>query len=310
MTRGDERLDALLAAAHHGLGIAVYDGLMSQGGPPEPRDPDRALGLLLAAAHRQTLSAVVRRTGRRGSAAPARRPGGPGGNGLMGHPAAVRLKYREQTLRVARAHWPQELDDTVHRALEAVRELTARLAAGRPPDSARAALARAGEELERVLSLPRAPRLPAALTGYDYPELAQALLAGRAARLMDETRASLALLEAELLPRLDEEDVSFAGALEVAEDLAGDLELAYRSALSLLSAVTEAEEAGHDFRGADLREVVLDGVGLAGVRWDAGTRWPPGWEERMWRASAATDDELGVLVVGPEPHGSAVAADL
>lgn len=38
--RGDQafdRLEDLLGRAHHQLGIAVYDGLMSSGGPPELR---------------------------------------------------------------------------------------------------------------------------------------------------------------------------------------------------------------------------------------------------------------------------------
>ncbi|MBT3099384.1 hypothetical protein KMB28_23675, partial [Streptomyces sp. CBG30] len=64
--RASEQLEALLARAHEQLGIAVYDGLMSSGGPPELRDPDQTLGRLLAAVHRQTGDAVVGRLVRRG----------------------------------------------------------------------------------------------------------------------------------------------------------------------------------------------------------------------------------------------------
>lgn len=37
----------------------------------------------------------------------------------------------------------------------------------------------------------------------------------------------------------------------------------------------------HDFTGADLSAVDLDGVPLTGVRWSATTRWPEGWAERV-----------------------------
>ncbi|MFI1866036.1 hypothetical protein [Streptomyces jumonjinensis] len=313
---GADRLDALLDAAHEQLGIAVYDGLTGQGGPPEPRDPDTALDRLLAAAHRQTLSAVVRRTERLRRAAPAceRRGAGAGfarsAGVLMRRPAAVRLKYREQALRIARDYWPQDLDESVRRARDAVQELIVQLEAESLPETSRERLARVGDDLGRVLALPRARRLPPALTGYDYLEVAQARLSERAARLMDAADAARTLLEAELIPRLGGREVSWAGALEVAEDLADDLDVAYQSAVSLLGAVTEAEEAGNDFRGADLHTVALDGVRLEGVRWDEDTAWPPGWEQRIRRVSLAAGDGLGVLVVGPQPYDSAVAADL
>jgi len=43
----------------------------------------------------------------------------------------------------------------------------------------------------------------------------------------------------------------------------------------------------HDFTGADLSSVDLDGVPLAGVRWSAATRWPEGWAERVAAHSVA-----------------------
>ncbi|MER5766499.1 hypothetical protein [Streptomyces sp. NPDC001985] len=308
---GGDRLDALLADAHRQVGIAVYDSLMSQGGPPEPCDPDLALSRLLAAAHRRTLAAVVRRADRVREEVRVRRgPSAGCGSVLMRHPAAVRLKYREETLRMARAYWPRELEVTVRRALEAVLELVARLEEGRVPEESGAVPARVAAALGDVLSLPQAPPRPPALTGYDYPEVARARLAARAGRLMDAARGARGLLEAELLPRLGDGPVPWTGALEVARDLADDLEAAGQSAQSLLAAVVETEEAGDDFRGADLSAVALEGVRLEGIRWDAGTVWPPGWERRIWRVSLATGDGPGVLVVGPEPHDSAVAADI
>ncbi|MBM2615504.1 hypothetical protein JIG36_07985 [Actinoplanes sp. LDG1-06] len=36
-----------------------------------------------------------------------------------------------------------------------------------------------------------------------------------------------------------------------------------------------------DFRGADLGALDLGDLELVGIRWSEGTRWPPGWEERV-----------------------------
>ncbi|MEU9015724.1 hypothetical protein AB0D12_39850 [Streptomyces sp. NPDC048479] len=57
----DVQLDLLLASVHEQLEIVVADALMGRGGPPELHDPDRALGRLLASAHRQTAAAVGQR---------------------------------------------------------------------------------------------------------------------------------------------------------------------------------------------------------------------------------------------------------
>ncbi|MGW6460869.1 hypothetical protein ACWF94_33905 [Streptomyces sp. NPDC055078] len=313
---GDDRLDALLGDAYQRLGIAVYDSLMSQGGPPEPVDPERALGRLLAAAHRQTKTAVVRRTAQLRKEAFARdHDGGPAGsarNGsaLMSRPAAVRLKYREQALRMARAYWPRELDEVIHGALAAIEELIVQLDAESLAVRADGTLARVSEDIGRVLTLPQAPQLPPALTGYGFSEAVQERLSAHADRLVAAVRDARTLLDLELIPHLADEDVSWPGALEVAQDLADDLDLAHREAVSLLGAVTSVREAGTDFRGADLHAVDLRGVRLEGIRWDAATIWPPAWEQRIRRASLAADDGLGVLVVRTEPRDSTVAADL
>lgn len=37
----------------------------------------------------------------------------------------------------------------------------------------------------------------------------------------------------------------------------------------------------HDFAGADLSSVDLDGFSLTGVRWSPETRWPEGWAEHV-----------------------------
>ncbi|MER6912585.1 hypothetical protein ABT354_13020 [Streptomyces sp. NPDC000594] len=300
-------LDEVLARAHRALGIAVQDALTGRGGPPEPRDPDRALARLLASAHRQTLAAVEQRTDRLRQRERARRPARDGG--LMSRPAAVRLKYREEALRIAREHRPQGLLTAVGRAQLAVQWLIGLLEEGRPAGRARGALARAGEELERALVLPRVPRLPPALTGYAFLETARERLGVRSGRLTERASGSLGLLETELLPRLDDSGSCGAGALEVALDLADDLDLVQRAGMALLRAVREAEEAGNDFRGADLRDVSLEGLPLEGIRWDARTLWPPGWESRVRRASLAIGEVPGVLVVGREPGDRTVRVD-
>ncbi|MEO3975044.1 hypothetical protein [Streptomyces sp. CAU 1734] len=314
---GSARLDTLLASAHEGLGIAVYDSLMSQGGPPEPRDPDRALGRLLAGVHRQTLAAVVRRTDwTRWDEQVSGRGAGPGGGGrgaggLMRRLASVRLKYRAEALRIARSHWPHDLDELILGASGAVEELLARLEEAEcPPEGARDALAEVDLAIGRVLALPEPPVRPAAPVGRSYPELVSDLLGGRAARLLSVARncRTLLELELELLPRPGGAGGGrWSGALEVAQDLADDLELAHREAVALRVGVSLVHRAAHDFRGADLHAAQLEGVRLEGIRWDSGTVWPPGWEDRIRRASLAAGD---VLVVGSEPYDSAVAADI
>ncbi|WP_031158700.1 hypothetical protein [Streptomyces durhamensis] len=67
------------------------------------------------------------------------------------------------------------------------------------------------------------------------------------------------------------------------------------------------EGAADDFRGADLSAEELEGVDLAGVVWDATTRWPVEWAERIARTSGEV--RPGVLVVLPRLSGDFTALD-
>ncbi|MFI7236894.1 hypothetical protein [Streptomyces cyaneofuscatus] len=313
--RASEQLEALLARAHEQLGIAVYDGLMSSGGPPELRDPDQMLGRLLAAAHRQTGDAVVGRLARRGRRAPRERAvadrEGTSEGLLMRRPAFVRLKYREQALHCARRYWPVDVVRVIRDAVDTVQKLIVDLEEEILPDTARDQLLRVSSGMGHVLALPQPPQAPQpALGGFDYMEEVEDCLATCTWRLVAEARRSKQLLDNELLLHFRWTDMSWLGALEVSQDLADDLDLAYREALALATAVTAVEEASTDFRGADLQSVDLDGVDLEGIRWDTATSWPPEWKERIWRASLAAGTGHGELIVGAEPRDSTVPVDI
>ncbi|MBT3075172.1 MULTISPECIES: hypothetical protein [Streptomyces] len=313
--RASEQLEALLARAHEQLGIAVYDGLMSSGGPPELRDPDQTLGRLLAAVHRQTGDAVVGRLVRRGRRAPRERAVadrvGTSEGLLMRRPAFVRLKYREQALHCARRYWPVDVVRVIRDAVDTVQQLIADLEEEILPDTARDQLLRVSSGMGHVLALPQPPQVPQpALGGFDYMEEVEDVLVTCMWRLVAEARRSKQLLDNELLLHFRWTDMSWLGALEVSQDLADDLDLAYREALALSTAVTAVEEASTDFRGADLQSVDLDGVDLEGIRWDTATSWPPEWKERIWRASLAAGTGHGELIVGAEPRDSTIPVDI
>ncbi|WP_067694436.1 histidine-type phosphatase [Nocardia jejuensis] len=54
----------------------------------------------------------------------------------------------------------------------------------------------------------------------------------------------------------------------------------------------------NDFVGADLSEVELDGVPLAGLRWSsASTRWPHAWQERIEQDSIRVENEQDVFEI-------------
>ncbi|MFJ6148899.1 hypothetical protein ACIQH7_35510 [Streptomyces anulatus] len=313
--RASEQLETLLARAHKQLGIAVYDGLMSSGGPPELRDPDQTLGRLLAAAHRQTGDAVVGRLARTGRRAPRERAAadreGSSEGLLMRRPAFVRLKYREQALNCARRYWPLDAVRVIRDAVDTVQKLIADLEEEILPDTARDQLLRVSSGMGHVLALPQPDQVPQpGLGGFDYMEEVEDFLAMCTWRLVTEARRSKQLLDNELLLHFRWTDMSWLGALEVSQDLADDLDLAYREALALSAAVTAVEEASTDFRGADLQSVDLDGVDLEGIRWDTTTSWPLEWKERIWRASLAAGTGHGELIVGAEPHDSTVPVDI
>ncbi|MEU9064567.1 hypothetical protein AB0D13_38465 [Streptomyces sp. NPDC048430] len=311
--QASERLEDLLARAHQQLGIAVHDGLMGSGGPPELRDPDQMLGRLLAAAHRQTGDAVAGRLARRGRRAPRER--GVSGTAapserLLMRPASVRLKYREQALDCARRYWPLDAVGVIGDAVRTVQEVIAKLEEEMLPDAARGRLQQVSSGLGQVLALPPPANLQPPLSGFDYVEEVEDFLATCAWRLVTATRRSKQLLDNELVLHFCTPEFSWLGALEVSQDLADDLDLAYREALSLSRAVTVVEDASTDFRGADLESADLDGVDLEGIRWDVSTEWPAHWQERIWRASLAVDSGQGELIVGAEPRDSTVAVDI
>ncbi|MFD9502447.1 hypothetical protein [Streptomyces sp. NPDC060035] len=311
--RAAERFEALLARAHEQLGIAVYDGLMSAGGPPELRDPDQMLGRLLASVHRRTGDAVVGRLARS-----RRGPSEPAGVGraapaeglLMRRSASVRLKYREQAMNCARQYWPLDVVQVMGAAVDAVQKLIAGLEEEMLPDATRDRLLRVSSSLGRVLALPQHVQLPPALGGYDYVQEVEDYLSTCTWRLVAQARRSKQLLDGELAPYFHAAEISWLGMLEVSQDLGDDLDMAHREALSLSRAVAAVEEASTDFRGADLQLVDLDGVDLEGIRWDASTGWPPEWEKRIWKASLAAGTGQGELIVGAEPSDSTVPADI
>lgn len=49
-----------------------------------------------------------------------------------------------------------------------------------------------------------------------------------------------------------------------------------------------------------MRGVDLGAVLLVGVRWDAATRWPPGWVARIQLASEEEEGFPGVFVIQAE----------
>ncbi|MFE7355580.1 hypothetical protein ACFU8Q_20880 [Streptomyces sp. NPDC057543] len=286
---------------------------MSSGGPPELRDPDQMLGRLLASVHRRTGDAVVGRLAlnRRGpgeaavvgSAAPAE-------GLLMQRPASVRLKYREQAMNCARRYWPLNVVKVMGDAVDAVQDLIADLEEERLADATCDRLLRVSSGMGRVLALPQHVQLPLALAGYDYVQEVEDYLSTCTERLVAQARSSKQLLDSELSPYFHVSEASWLGMLEVSQDLADDLDLAHREALSLSRAVAAVEEASTDFRGADLQLVDLDGVDLEGIRWDASTGWPPEWKERIWKASLAASTGDGDLIVGVKPSDSTVSADI
>ncbi|GGV29730.1 hypothetical protein [Streptomyces spectabilis] len=326
----DRALDGLLAAAHRRVGIAVHDRIMGQGGPPELRDPDLALDRMLATTYRQTELAVTTRLDRETRAAAgepraAQEPGAPVDGALMRRPAAVRLKYRLEALRIAHSFGPVGLLDSLRAALRAARRLAELLEAGTAPAGARDAVRHLDARLAQV-RLPPAPRRRASpVIGSDYLAAVEDLLAPGAEQLVRAVRDVRLLFGEELVPCLvggtDGADSAGEagggtaapryplGADVVAQDLVDDLADAHDQAVSLCRAISDVERACTDFVGADLRAARLDGVQLEGIRWDAATAWPAEWEPLIRRASLPVGGERGVLVVAAEPYDSVVSAD-
>jgi len=310
----DTTLDALLAAVHEEVGIAVHDRLMAQGGLPELRDPDLALDRYLAAAHRETGTAVTERLARheRIAADPQDADGTQAAPGtpLADRPAAVRLKYRQEALRIVDTYWPRDLAAVLRTVLDEVRRLGLVVNGGQRAATARLLSLRLGGYFADI-SLPRELRLwPAALTGTDYLTAVEVTLAALAWQLVHDVREVRSMLADELAPLLGCEDEHLSDAADlVIQDVVDDLTRAYGQALELSRAVGAVVGASSDFTGADLRHARLDGVPLTGIRWDAATTWPDAWTEVIRRASLPEDEDGRVLVVASEPNDSAVPAD-
>ncbi|MFC8512773.1 hypothetical protein [Streptomyces sp. NPDC057257] len=312
-------LDALLARAHERLGTAVTDRITAQGGPPELRSPDLALDRLLAAAHRSVGTAVTRRRSRETRAALDRRDlalearlakRGP----LSGRPSPVRVKYRQQALRLAHRYWPTDLAQGMRAAVHTVQSLSELL-----EDSSQSAarvesvVDQLREQLRQLSRLPKPHRSPVTLTGLDYLVAVESTLAGPADRLLQDLHRVQQLLDEVLGPAIATLGTSPPGYLygvdAVAQDLIDDLTQGCDQADALARAVAEVERASTDFVGADLSSARLDGVLLEGILWDATTAWPGEWETLVRRASLPSGEDVGILVVAAEPCDHAIHAE-
>ncbi|WP_405965582.1 hypothetical protein OG713_42385 [Streptomyces sp. NBC_00723] len=317
--RCGDGVDALLAAAHDQLGIAVTDRVNARGGPPELRTPDLALDRLLAASHRSLGHGVSRRLSREASAALAQRHSAHrarmGAKGsLSRRPAAVRVKYREDALRMAHLYWPFDLAEAMHEAIRMVQDLCDLLGdAAQPLGDALVMVTRLRGHLERVSQLPEPHRPPMSLTGLDYLDAVESVLADPAERLAGGLHAIRELLDEELAPTVAVLDPGgrpyLFGVDAVAQDLIDDLAVACEEADVLARAVAEVERASNDFVGADLSGAKLDGVLLEGILWDATTLWPAQWETRVRHASLPCGEEEGILIVAAEGSDSVVPAE-
>ncbi|MGW1761680.1 hypothetical protein [Streptomyces mirabilis] len=314
--RTDDHLDALLATATKQLAIAVNDRIGAQGGVPELRHPDLALDRLLAATHRATGAAVAGRLFREARAALTHRcltlearlaARGP----LSSRSPAVRVKYRQDALRLAHTYWPLDLAAVMRAAVRIVQDLCDLLDhTSHPTQDAHRAVEQLGQRLQDMSRLPEPHRPPATLTGLDYLAAVESSLAEPAERLFYDLHNIRQLLDEELTPLISTlegaERAYLLGLDAVAQDLIDDLTQGCDQADVLAKAVAEVEWACSDFVGADLSSAKLDGVLLKGILWDATTVWPGQWETLIRRASLPSDEEQGILIVAVEPSDSAV----
>ncbi|MGW3853037.1 hypothetical protein [Streptomyces fagopyri] len=316
-SRHDDDLDTLLKNTHRRLGTAVADRLNAHGGPPELRTPDLALDRLLAATHRATGNAVSRRLSRddytdqrdftfQTSLGPR--------SHLARRPATIRVKYREEALRLVDNYWPFDLAEAMRTAVRIVQDLCDLLRDNaQPPSRANSAVEQLREHLEDISRRPQPHRSQPALSGLDYLNTVESALADPAERLADELHGIRELLEEELAPSVPALQATgrayLFGIGAVAQDLIDDLAHGCRHADALARVVAEVERASNDFVGADLTSAKLDDVPLEGIRWDATTLWPAHWQTRVRRASLPSDEEQGVLVVAAEGCDSVVHAD-
>ncbi|WP_079153864.1 hypothetical protein [Streptomyces malaysiensis] len=312
-------LDTLLGSMHEQLGIAVHDRLMARGGVPELRDPDLALDRLLASAHRAAGHAVTARLTHGSRVEPAGNAGEAVppvvSEALASRPAAVRLKYRRHALRLAREYWPRDLVEAMQTAVCLLEELSRVLEMPQQPVvQSRKVVEQLDALFEEVLLLPAPRRHPAPLIAADYVAAVEIRLAGPAEQLYRDVARARHVLEEEFEPLLATDNDAAAaclpGAEVAAEDLHHDVEHASLRAAALSRAVAEVERISSDFIGADLHDANLDEVLLEGIRWDASTVWPDGWEALIRQVSVPVGEGSGVLVVAAEPDDSAVSAEV
>ncbi|WP_432033643.1 hypothetical protein [Streptomyces antibioticus] len=76
----------------------------------------------------------------------------------------------------------------------------------------------------------------------------------------------------------------------------------YTLLLLVKRAEKRANRAADDFISADLSGAQLGGINLGGLKWSEATVWPPGWSDRLRRAS--TESEPGIFVVTIDGNGS------
>ncbi|MFG2351525.1 hypothetical protein [Streptomyces phaeochromogenes] len=318
-SRRDDELDALLAATHDQLAIAITDRLNAQGGSPELRTPGLALDRLLAATHRSLGGAVNRRLSRDACTALAQRnpalQARLAARGALAHrPAAIRVKHREEALRLVHAYWPFDLANAMRDAVRIVEDLCGLLGdTTQPLGHADTVMDKLRMHVERMARLPEPHQSLNTPAGLDYLDSVESALADPAERLAHELHSIRELLDEELAPTIAALETAgrayLFGVDAVAQDLIDDLAHGCEEADALARAVVEVEQASNDFVGADLTNAKLDGVPLEGILWDATTLWPAQWETRVRRASLPCDEEEGVLIVAAEGSHSVVHAE-
>ncbi|WP_406490692.1 hypothetical protein OHB06_01250 [Streptomyces sp. NBC_01604] len=316
--RHADDLDALLVAVHGQLGIAVNDRINARGGPPELRSPDLALDRLLAATHRALGTSVNRRLSHDACDALAQRgtaQAHPAGRGSLSHrPAAIRVKHREEALRLVRVYWPRNLAEAMRSAVRIVQELCDLLGdTARPQGQAETVVDQLRKHLEDMIQPPGLDRRPLPPARLDYLGAVEETLSNPAEKLVDELHSIREFLDEELAPTvaaLEAAGCSYLiGVNAVAQDLIDDLARGCGEADALAKAVTEVERASNDFVGADLTNAQLDGLLLDGILWDDTTLWPPQWEMRVRHASLLCDEGEGIRVVAAEGSDSVVHAE-
>ncbi|MFF6881212.1 hypothetical protein ACFY9S_38845 [Streptomyces sp. NPDC012474] len=313
----DEALDTLLIRAHRQLGIAVTDRTNAQGGPPELRPPDLALDRLLAATHRSVGTAVTRRLAREDRALAQNQTlearmqqRGP----LFNRPSQVRVKYRRESLRLARRYWPADLAEGMRVAVRIVQNISDLLQTTEQlmTTDADQLVTQLRGQLRQLSQLPKPQPAPVTLTGVDYLVAIESVLAEPAERLLHDLYGIRQMLDEELEPAIGALKASsdyLIGVDAVVQDLIDDLTQACDQADALARAVTEVERASSEFVGADLSSAKLDGVLLEGILWDATTVWPGEWESLIRRASLPSSEEQGVLIVAAEPSETILHAE-